>query len=97
LEGELGDEIERQTEQSTVPIQIPFHYVNGFELNISLSDVGAMLMVDGQPQAKLSMSYTTARTLCVQLSKALEMYERITGTELKTIEEVGEKFKQAEK
>ena len=70
-------------------------YFNGFELGSTLSDIGALLMLDGQPQAKLSMSFTTAKTLCAQLNAAIESFEQATGQNLLTMEDVGIAFQKS--
>ena len=69
-------------------ITIPNHYFNGFELSSSFSDMGVMLLLDGQPQARLSMSFTTAKTLATNLSSMIEAFERATSHNIMTMEEV---------
>lgn len=63
-------------------------YFNGFELTSTLSDMGCLLMVDGQPTAKIAMSFTTAKTLFKALESAMDVLERATGKQMLTIDEV---------
>ena len=53
-------------------------YFNGFTLNLSNSDVSALLTLDGQPTCKVNMSFTTAKTLRVRLSDLIEKLELVT-------------------
>ncbi len=75
-------------EVDAVQIQIQHYYFNGLDISASLSDLGIMIMLDGQPQAKLSMSFITAKSLANYLSKAVEHFEKTTSHELLTMDEV---------
>ena len=77
----------RQVIQS---VTIPNHYVNGFEISNSLSDIGILLMLDGQPQARLSLSFTTAKTFARDLSAAVAVFEKATKHTIMTMDEVRE-------
>jgi hypothetical protein len=68
-------------------ITIPNHYFNGFEVSNSLSDMGILLLLDGQPQARLSLSFTTAKTLAETLSAAIKGFERATSHNIMTMDD----------
>lgn len=68
--------------------RVDYIYFNGFELNATLSDIGLMIMIDGQPQAKLAMSFTTAKTLARNLSEAVSAFEKATDNTLLTMEDI---------
>lgn len=63
-------------------------YCNGFDIGISLSDVGALLMIDGQPQVRVSMSFTTAKSLKRELERAISALEDTTQHSIMTMDEV---------
>ena len=69
-------------------ITIPHFYFNGLELNSTLSDMGMFLLLDGQPQARLSMSFTMAKTMSENLSKAVASFEKATNHQIMTMDEV---------
>ena len=81
------DQRPEQQKSSQQP-QIGFVYFNGFELGTTLSDVGVVLMIDGQPQVKLSASFTTAKTLAQQLNRAIEAFEKSTNNTLLTMSDI---------
>lgn len=76
-------------------IAIPSHYFNGFELQSSLSDVAAFLLLDGQPVARLSMSFTTAKTFSENLGNAIKAFEDATNHKIMTIENVKSGFERS--
>lgn len=63
-------------------------YFNGFELGYSFSDISMILMIEGQPQLKLSMSFTTAKTLQKHLTMVIENFEKATDHKVMTMDEV---------
>lgn len=68
--------------------QLPSLYFNGFQLGSTLSDMGLLLMLDGQPLARLSMSFTTAKTLQKHLSDVMHRFEELTSHKIMTMDEV---------
>src|SRR4051812_25428175 len=58
--------------------QTPSIYFNGFSLQLSNSDVSAVLIDDGRPLAKLNMSFTTAKTLYENLGELMGKLETVT-------------------
>ncbi|MEX0282411.1 MAG: hypothetical protein AB3N13_14605 [Arenibacterium sp.] len=87
---------DEQSRRHTITAQpIDYFYFNGFEINTSLSDMGMLLMVDGQPQVKLSMSFTTAKSLAENLTEAVKNFEKITGHDLMKMDDVMSSFEQA--
>jgi len=73
---------------------IPNHYFNGFEIGSSLSDIGCLLVLDGAPQARLSMSFTTAKTLAYNLGKVIAQFEKTTNHQIMTTEDVKKSYDQ---
>ncbi len=69
-------------------IAIPDIYFNGMDIGLSLSDVGLLVMTDGQPRCKLHMSFTTAKTLAKELGDAVAEFERLTEHSIVTMDEV---------
>jgi hypothetical protein len=95
----MPDEPKRPTPQASVltQITIPNHYFNGFELGHSLSDMSALILLDGQPQARLSMSFTTAKTLAENLSQVVKTFEQTTHHDIMTMDDVQASMKDASK
>jgi hypothetical protein len=73
---------------STKPV--PASYFNGFQLSLTNADIGLLTLLDNQPVLKLSMSYTTAKTLLVKLSEAIGTLESLTGREIMTSDDAGQ-------
>jgi hypothetical protein len=73
---------------ATSPDRLSLVYFNGFELNGTLSDFGIVLMYDGQPQVKLALSFTTAKSLLRNLEQAVESFETLTKQQLLTMDDV---------
>lgn len=69
---------------------LPEIYFNGMELRSSLSDMNLIIMVDGQPQCKLRMSFTTAKTLANNLGESLASFEKLTDRSIMTMDDVRE-------
>ena len=80
-------------------IQIAHHvgsseiYLNGLEIRLSLSDVHVNILTDGQPKCKLRMSFTTAKTFAMDLSSAVEEFEKLTQHSIMTMKEVEQALK----
>jgi len=71
-------------------------YFNGFGLTLASSDVSLMIALDGQPLAKLSMSFTTAKTLSAYLTSVIERLERVTKHTIMKTDEVEAGLKKAD-
>lgn len=63
-------------------------YINGFEINISLSDFNITLMTHDRKLAYLLMSFSTAKTLSEGLTQAIRTLEKTTGREIMTMNDV---------
>jgi hypothetical protein len=75
----------------TVPpqnVNIPMVYANGFVSNLGTSDVSVILLADAAPFMKLNMSYTSAKTLCDMLKKAIDTLELATDKKIMDSAEV---------
>ena len=69
-------------------VAIPALYFNGFALNLAASDVSLLALLDGQPQMRLSMSFTTAKTLSSLLTELIGKLEAATGRDIMKADEV---------
>ncbi len=78
-------------------IAIPNHYFNGYQIALSMSDMNIMMLLDGQPVARLSLSFTTAKSLAHDLNKAVESFEQATEHNIMMIEEVKTAFDKQQK
>jgi hypothetical protein len=70
-------------------------YLNGFLLGQSLSDVTIVTQTNGNPSAVLNMSFTTAKSLAIELEKVITKFEQITGHTLLTMDDIGSKMNTA--
>lgn len=66
----------------------PNVYANGFTVGASWSDVGCVLMLNGQHVANLNLSFTTAKTLAQELVRVLSELEEKTGHTIMTMGDV---------
>ena len=79
---------QKVNEVQSVQVNIPAIYCNGFALALLNADVSMFLQTDGQPIAKLNMSFTTAKTLVTLLGDLTGYLEKATGREIMTTQEV---------
>ncbi|MBC6441367.1 MAG: hypothetical protein GDA49_13385 [Rhodospirillales bacterium] len=82
--------------QAVQMLAIPTFYFNGIEIGSSLSDISVLLMTDGQPLAKLHMSFTTAKTMAENLGAGMAEFEKVTGHSIMTMGEVETRLKAAQ-
>ncbi len=73
---------------SDSPSTSPDIYLNGVAIGLTLSDIRITAVVDGQQQCQLHMSFTTAKTLATELSRAIRHFERLTERDIMTMTEV---------
>ena len=69
---------------------IPFIYFNGFAMGVTTSDMFLVLAHDGAPQVRLSLSYTTAKTLAAKLHAAVKDLEVKSERTIMSIDEVAD-------
>ncbi|WP_141521473.1 hypothetical protein [Novosphingobium sp. PC22D] len=79
-----------KTEQNEQLLELPVMYFNGFQLGLSNADVNGILLLNNQPSAAISMSYTTAKTLAEALNQMVDTLEKVTGREIMTTKQVAE-------
>jgi hypothetical protein len=79
--------------QAAVQGPIPKTYVNGFGIFYTPSDISLVLLLHNQPFQALAMSYTTAKSLVVDLTRAVNAIEASTNQTIKTIAEISEEFR----
>lgn len=69
---------------------IPAFYFNGFQLGLSNADINGVLLLNNQPHATISMSYTTAKTLAEALAEMVAALESVTERTIMTTKQVAE-------
>ena len=74
------------------PPQVPMVYGNGFQVGMSNADVALILSLDNVPQARIAISFTTAKSLRDALTKGLAQFENITGHTIMTSDEIAERI-----
>jgi len=78
--------------EATIPIaippQIPELYFNSLVMGLTNADVNMTLMIDNQPQIRLHLSFTTAKTLQKYLGEAIARLESVTKHEIMIVSEV---------
>jgi len=70
---------------------VPRVYVNGFLLAQSLSDIMFVANTNGTISSVLNMSFTTAKSLSIELAKIIKTFEEQMGHTILTIENIQEK------
>jgi hypothetical protein len=75
---------------------IPRLYANGFIIAQSASDLAVVMLANGTPSSLVSMSFISAKTLSIELTKAISNLEKAIGDTIPTIEEVQEKLSKAQ-
>ncbi len=78
----------KEISQALQTASVPLVYVNGFVNNLGTSDISLFLLNDAVPIMKLSMSYTTAKTLSGLLAEAISILENATGNKIMTAHDV---------
>jgi len=71
-------------------------YFNGFALGLAPADVSLLVTFDGQPQLKLSMSFTTAKTLSSYFVELIQQLEDVTDHDIMKTDEVERGLKRLE-
>ena len=69
-------------------VELPSMYFNGFQLGVTNSDVSGIMLLNGQPQLVMNLSYTTAKTLQQALSSIISDLEDVTGHEIMMTKEI---------
>jgi len=79
----MTDDVTDQT-----PIEVPGLYFNGFQIGLTNADVTGVLLLNGQPQTVVNMSYTTAKSLAVGLTNIVQQLENVTKRPIMTTKDV---------
>ena len=91
----IGPSAEEQAQaQAATWLRAPVNrvYTNGFAIAQSTSDISVIMLVNGAPNAIVSMSFISAKTLILELGKALSALETGLGQPILTMEEVAAKL-----
>ena len=76
-----------------MPTSMPFLYANGILVGTTLGDVTMTITINGQATHQLNLSYTTAKTLMVNLQQAIADFEKGTETTVLEMREVSERMR----
>lgn len=87
-EEECAPDVNRQTQEAIADQTIPEIHFNGFINGIGQGDVLIILTRHGRPIAKLSASYTVAKTLAQKLAQAVAQLELQTGNTIMTVDDI---------
>lgn len=68
-------------------------YANGFLINLTAADISIVLLRDNVANASISVSFTTAKTLCEKLGMAINKLEAVTKREIMTTDFIEEGLK----
>ena len=71
---------------------MPRIYANGFGMAQSASDITVVMLHNNNPTAMVSMSFISAKSLLVDLEKALEGIETALKQKIPTISEIAEEM-----
>ena len=75
------------------PMGVNLLYANGTLVNMSQADVQITLAANGRPTMIAAMSLPTAKTLLLNLDRALKDYERKTNTPIQDLNQLSELLK----
>jgi hypothetical protein len=79
---------EQQQLMALMRAPVPRLYANGYAIISSASDISVGLLFNGTPVGVTSMSYITAKSLIIDLQKALGEFEKAIDQKVKTIDEI---------
>jgi hypothetical protein len=85
-------EQQRQLAQTWLRAPVPRLYANGFALAQTGSDISVIMLLNGAPVAITSLSFISAKTLVIELGKAVETIESALQQQIPTIEQVTDKL-----
>ena len=85
---------DQQLLMSALGLPIARIYVNGFTIAQSYSDVALVAQTNGSPSAIINMSFTTAKSLAVELTQLVQRFETMTKHEIMTISDVAQRTMQ---
>jgi len=63
-------------------------YFNGFQIALTNADISGVLLLNGQPQVILNMSYTTAKSLAQALEHLVSELEQVTARPIMVTKDV---------
>src|SRR3989304_5205592 len=72
----------------------PQFYANGFTIGMTNADTFLVLQMFGKPVAVVSLSYTLAKTLAQRLNGLVSYWEKKTGKEIQTTDNLDQAFKE---
>ncbi|MDX8356812.1 hypothetical protein [Sphingopyxis terrae] len=65
-------------DSATETVEVSGVYFNGFQIALTNADISGVLLLNGQPQVILNMSFTTAKSLSQALAHVVSELEQVT-------------------
>lgn len=84
----MPEHMDPESGRVEVPSSVAMVYGNGFSVGMSNADVALVLTLDNAPQVRIAISYTTAKSLRDALVSGFEKFERITGHDFMTSDQI---------
>jgi antitoxin (DNA-binding transcriptional repressor) of toxin-antitoxin stability system len=81
-------DVNQLTQEAITDQTVPDIHFNGFVNGIGQGDVLIVLTRHGRPVAKLSASYTVAKTLAQKLGQVIAHLELQTGNTIMTVDDI---------
>ena len=85
----MPDRISEIEGSADVAVPVQQIYINGFQIGLSNADFSFLGLLDNQPNVKINLSYTVAKTLVVKMSEMVSKLEKSTGREIMTTDVSG--------
>jgi hypothetical protein len=90
-----NDETQQEFMMAALRAPLPRFYANGFMTAQTASDIALIMLLNGNPSAVLNLSYISAKSLALELEKAVTSFERTIDMQLPTIEETTKRIEKA--
>lgn len=79
----------KNSSAATLPnVALSVFYMNGFTVGLTTTEVGLIMLLNGQPFQVVNMPLSTAKSLVGSLEKSLEDYEAKTKQKVLSMEEL---------
>ena len=72
-------------------------YANGLGVNATATDISVVLLDNTNPVGILTLAYSTAKSLIIDVSTAIKTFEDRTGEKVKDINTLAAKLKETQK
>ncbi|KWT91822.1 hypothetical protein [Candidatus Magnetominusculus xianensis] len=78
--------------EDAIKAGVPQFYFNNAVVTLSSSDLLITIERNGAPVAIVNASFTTAKTLSIQIAECIKNLEEKTNIDIKTMEEIGKAY-----